>query len=67
MINVLQYGNNIKAWWDYNDLKSNGYYVVIINGKKQKRKQTFKCFVTISTIQKQNINVSYSSYVSSVT
>ena len=41
MINVLQYGNNIKAWWDYNDLKSNGYYVVIINGKKQKRKQTF--------------------------
>ena len=40
MINVLQYGNNFKAWWDYNDLKSNGYYVVIINGKKQKRKQT---------------------------
>ncbi len=41
MINILQYGNNLKVWWDYNDLKSDGYYLVDINGKIKKRNQTF--------------------------
>lgn len=41
MINLVQYGNSLRIWWQCNSFDAGVSYIVTVNGKKYRTKRTF--------------------------